>query len=149
MEKMKIIISLSFLSIFFSINLNTSAPTGDEYVIGEDGIKRIYVNVWGHVKKSGTYLVYEGVDIITLLSIAGGPLEGADLSKIEIISQNNGNTKTLNLEESINNNVNLDYEFKSYDTIHIKPTLQYYLLENSSVINTILQIINLAVALRN
>ena len=45
---------------------------------------RIYINIWCHVKYTGTYLVYEDIDITTLLSMAGGPLDGADLSNIKV-----------------------------------------------------------------
>lgn len=57
------------------------------YITGEDGIARMYVNVWGQVNKPGTHLVYDGMDIVTLLSIAGGPKQGAGLSKIKLVRE--------------------------------------------------------------
>ena len=53
--------------------------------------------MWGHVKYPGTYLVYEDIDMATLLSMAGGPLDGAKLSKIKIMSQDNS-VKDINFE---------------------------------------------------
>ena len=39
---------------------NTQMPISSaDYITGEDGIVRMYVNVWGHVKNPGTYLVYD------------------------------------------------------------------------------------------
>ena len=124
-------------------------PTGEEYITGEDGIKRIYVNVWGHVKNPGPYLVYEDIDIITLLSVAGGPLDGANLSKVKIISQSDSETSIVNLDNIINSNENNQINFKPYDTVVIKPTLGYYVLNNASAINMFLQVLNLGVTLQN
>ena len=58
-----------------------------EYIASDDGTLLMYVNIWGHVKNPGTYLVYEGIDLLTLLSLAGGPSSGAQLRKIEIIQE--------------------------------------------------------------
>ena len=58
MAKIKIYIILIILSLVFPIKENQyEIPSGEDYIIGEDGIKRIYVNIWGHVKHPGTYLV--------------------------------------------------------------------------------------------
>ena len=48
--------------------------TGEDYITGEDGVPRMSINVWGHVKYPGTYLVYDGIDLLTCLSMAGGPV---------------------------------------------------------------------------
>ena len=44
--------------------------TGEDYITGEDGVPRMSVNVWGHVKYPGTYLVYDGIDLLNLISLA-------------------------------------------------------------------------------
>ena len=59
---------------------------GQDYIASDDGSLLMYVNIWGHVKAPGTYLVYEGIDLMTLISLAGGPLPGANLSKIRLIN---------------------------------------------------------------
>ena len=79
------IIVLFLLSIAFS-NQNSNKY---EYISGEDGIIRFRVNVIGHVKSPGSYLVYDGCDLITALSYAGGPLEGSKLDEVMIYSQTN------------------------------------------------------------
>ena len=43
----------------------------------------MYINVIGHVKVPGTFMIYEGTDILTILSAAGGLLPGAKLNKIK------------------------------------------------------------------
>ena len=57
----------------------SNPPLIRQFITGEDGIKRIYINVWGHVKNPGNHLVFDGIDLPTLLSVVGGPLSGANL----------------------------------------------------------------------
>ena len=82
---------LTFI-IIFSIIGNISGQTkigasssyprsGERYITDEDGVIIMWVNVWGQVNKPGSYLVYDGVDLATLLSITGGPKSGANLKK--------------------------------------------------------------------
>ena len=148
MEKIKFVIFIMFLSVLMPMNYDFSkSPTGEDYITGEDGIKRIYVNIWGHVKNPGPYLVYENIDIITLLSIAGGPLDGADFSKVKIISKNS-DAKFIDIDEIINSNKYSEVKFDPYDTIVLRPTSKYYILNNASAINSILQIVNIIIALQ-
>ena len=121
---------------------STSFLTGEDYITGEDGVPRMSINVWGHVKYPGTYLVYDGIDILTGLSLAGGPMKGANLSSISIVSRN-GKTQTINLKNILENNNFSDIELKPHDTIYIDETLGNYLLARSNVINILLQITNL------
>ena len=115
--------------------------TGEDYITGEDGVPRMSVNIWGHVKYPGTYLVYDGIDLLTCLSMAGGPLKGAKLSDISIISQDGSSVK-VDLEDLTKSN-QLSTNLKPYDTIYIDETLGNYLLARSNVINILLQITNL------
>ena len=109
MEKVKIYYFIIFLSFLIPVKEDSyNIPTGEDYIVGEDGIKRMYVNIWGHVKDPGTYLVYEGVDITTLLSMAGGPLDGADLSKIQIIAKEDRSSKIININDRVRDIVVLD-----------------------------------------
>jgi len=113
--------------------------TGEDYITGEDGVPRMGINVWGHVKYPGTYLVYDGIDLLTCLSLAGGPMKGAKISDVSIISKD-GLVRSVDLEdlEGIAK-ITLD----PYDTIYIDETLGNYLLARSNVINILLQITNL------
>ena len=131
-----------------SLNNDFNIPTGENFITGEDGIKRMYVNVWGHVKYPGTYLVYEDIDILTLLSIAGGPLDGAKLSSIKIMSKDN-NSRDINLENMLATNKNFEFKFKPYDTINIQPTFGFYVRDNAYVLNVFLQLITLGVTINN
>ena len=44
----------------------------------------MYVNIWCHVSQPGHVLVYEGIDMATLLSYVGGPMSGADLKNVKL-----------------------------------------------------------------
>jgi polysaccharide export outer membrane protein len=53
---------------------------------GQDtGKLKINTYVWGQIQKPGLYLVPDDTDLLTLLSLAGGPTEDAKLSKVRII----------------------------------------------------------------
>ena len=60
-------------------------PRGAQYYLGTDDQLLIKVNVWGFVAKPGQYLVPSGTDLVSLISFAGGPIEGGKLSKVKII----------------------------------------------------------------
>ena len=149
MEKIKFIIFVFFLSVSFSSVQSSNIPTGEDYITGEDGIKRMYVNIWGHIKNPGPYLVYEDIDLITLLSIAGGPLDGANLSKIKLISQVDNKVTFFNFNQITESGLYNEIDFSPYDTIVIDPTLKYYVLNNASAINMVLQLINLGITISN
>ena len=50
--------------------------SNEDYITGEDGVIRMYVNVIGHVKNPGIYLVYDEIDCMSIMSYAGGFLPG-------------------------------------------------------------------------
>ena len=143
-----VVILFSYSSIYGQFNYRPNQIgisiqlTGEDYISGEDGVPRMSVNVWGHVKYPGTYLVYDGIDLLTCLSMAGGPMTGANLSQVSIISKN-GQSKQINLKEMITNSNSSSIKLNPHDTIHIDETLGNYLLARSNVINILLQITNL------
>ena len=153
MKVSRLIYASIFLMIFLSTFLiaqsnykpanNSSAMlTGEDYITGEDGIPRMNINILGHIKYPGTYLVYDGIDVLTCLAMAGGPMTGAKLSKISIISKD-GQSQDINLTKIMNANNVSSVVLKPYDSIYIEETLGNYLLARSNVINILLQITNL------
>ena len=148
---------LLFLGLVFSMSSLNYKPgqignlyqlTGEDYITGEDGVPRMNINILGHVKYPGTYLVYDGIDLLTCISMAGGPLKGAKLSKISIISKEGSSTK-INLNNLINEESNKYLPLKPYDTINIDETFSNYLFSRSNIINTLLQITNLILIANN
>ena len=116
--------------------------TGEEYVMGVDGIPRITLNVWGHVKYPGTYLMYDGIDLLTALSMAGGPLKGAKTTEIKIISKD-GESQIINLDEVLEQKTVSSIILKPHDTIYMDETFGSYILSRGNVVNVIIQITNL------
>lgn len=94
----KVIVILLIVYILFCPGLNltwaqqegeskaTSGNTGLNYYLapGPDNQLLIKVNVWGEVLKPGLVEVPDNTDLLTLISVAGGPTENAKLSKVKI-----------------------------------------------------------------
>lgn len=99
MKKMRRIISLFLLAYlgFFQLsglvwaqeekNAESQRNTGMDYYLspGADNQLLIKVNVWGEVSKPGIVEVPDNTDLLSLLSMAGGPTENAKLSKVKIV----------------------------------------------------------------
>ncbi len=130
-------------------NNNVLMPTGDQkYITSQDGTIRMFVNVWGQVNRPGTHLVYEDINILNLLSICGGPKEGANLSKIKIIRENpdstGSNIKILNVENFLEKGSREDLiRLKPYDTVIIPESVPHLLFSNLNLLNTTLHLITL------
>jgi polysaccharide export outer membrane protein len=60
----------------------------------------ISVNVWGAVEKPGSQYVPDGSDLISVLSAAGGPTEGAKLTQVRLVRNFDG--EKFNLEIDVN-----------------------------------------------
>jgi len=144
------IIGIIFISILISqsnlVNRLEQIPnqlsfSSEPYVTGDDGIVRMYVNIIGHVKKPGTYLVYEGIDILSILALAGGPLPGAKLKNVRQF--NNNEVTLLNLHNYLETGKDIDFILYPHNTIYIEQSLGSYLFSNSSIINSTLQVLNI------
>ena len=120
--------------------------TGEDYITGEDGVPRMSINIWGHVSNPGAYLVYDGIDILTCLSMAGGPLKGANLSNVSIISED-GTSISVDLSKLLEGEESISLKLKPYDTVYINQTFTNYILLRTGIINTILQLTNLLVTI--
>lgn len=58
---------------------------GAQYLIGKEDELLIKVNIWGFVRMPGQYLVPSDTDLISLISYAGGPVEGAETKKVKLV----------------------------------------------------------------
>lgn len=87
------ILIFNFASNSFAQNNSNSGSfnRGSQYYLGDKDEILMNVNVWGYVSKPGQYLVPRHTDLITLISFAGGPREGANLNKVIIIREDTGN----------------------------------------------------------
>ena len=92
------------------------------------------VNIIGHVKNPGSYLIYEDADLFSILARAGGPLPGA---KSEIMLYQSSSESTLILGD------NGVFSLKPNDTIYVKENVVSYLFSKSTIINSILAVLNI------
>ena len=56
-----------------------------QYYLGMGDELLVPVNIWGFILKPGQYMVPNRTDLISLLSFAGGPSEGAKISNVKIV----------------------------------------------------------------
>ncbi len=83
--------------LLFSLFLNSVSGFGQDrqqlpihsraaqYHLGDKDQILMSVNIWGYVAKPGQYVVPRNTDLISLISFAGGPKEGANLSRVRIV----------------------------------------------------------------
>ena len=144
----KLILILLFSCGYSSSHVSNSPSlvhiSDQDYITGEDGIIRMYVNVIGHVNKPGSYLVYDGIDLVTLLSLAGGPARGANLKKITIF---NGQLHTVNFNHLIKNNVKSEILISPKTTVFVEESTVSRMFNGTNLISSILQLLNIAVTI--
>lgn len=56
-----------------------------QYYLGMEDELLVPVNIWGFVQKPGQYMVPNNTDLVSLVSFAGGPSEGAKISNVRIV----------------------------------------------------------------
>ena len=138
-----ILILISF--IISSPSINNRLISNEKYITGDDGVIRMYINVMGHVESPGLYLVYDEIDIITVLSIAGGYKNGANLNNITIYRED-GIKEVFSLE-SVLNNTNNKITLNPHDTVYIKQKSMSKIFNSSNIPTIILSILNLALTI--
>ena len=153
MKKFMILIILNYLNIVLAQETGVNSRneyqiSSERYITDSNGNIRMNVNVWGHIGQPGNHLVFEGIDIVTLLSMVGGPMNGANLDKIKIIrevpEENGQLIFTLNFNEFINTGDRSNFiKIKPNDTIIIPQKFSSLLMSSASGINTILSLITL------
>tara|TARA_B110000438_G_C15315719_1_gene437318 strand:- start:2 stop:325 length:324 start_codon:yes stop_codon:yes gene_type:complete len=107
----------------------------------------MYVNVIGHVKNPGSFLIYENMDILSIISAAGGTLPGAKLYAL-IVYRKNSEMMEIDLESYLKSGSDIDIIFKPNDTIYIKQSFSSYVLSKATLLNTLLSIINIYIVLK-
>ena len=143
-----IIIPLFFMCFLYA-NVHNQLISNNDYITGEDGVVRIYVNVVGNVKNPGIYLVYDGIDIMSMLSVSGGFLPGSNLSKIAIFTKD-GERKNVNLKSAMNN-TGKDFhsliKLKPNDTIYVKETTLSAIFRSSNLPSIFLSFLNIVITI--
>ncbi|PKN79682.1 MAG: hypothetical protein CVU48_04590 [Candidatus Cloacimonetes bacterium HGW-Cloacimonetes-1] len=100
----RILIILFVIGITLSLcgqDASSFVPTSNISAYSFDGVRsgveklKINVYIWGQVYKPGLYVVPDDTDLLTLISLAGGPREDAKLSKVRIIRPTNIGERVL------------------------------------------------------
>lgn len=106
---------------------NSSAYMYSGTITGAEQLK-IYAYIWGQVRKPGLYIVPDDTDLLTILSLAGGPTETAKLSQVKIIRPTAGKDKVflVNLKKYMETgNEKIIPVLKPGDTIIVSGTVFY------------------------
>ena len=125
--------------------------------MGDKDQLRIYTQIWGQVRKPGFYLLPDDTDLLTLLSLAGGPTEDAKLSKIRIVrpSQDNGQGEVIwvNMKKYLDTgNYDIIPMLKAGDTVVVSGTVFYGMVQVADFVAkfaTVLSIYNLYLTIQN
>ena len=131
-----------------SDNINFQPSTGARYVSSEDGVLRMYVNIWGHVAGPGRILVDDGIDLATLLSLTGGPNKGANMKNVRVYHEypdNNGNVvNIIDFTEFLNTGDRTNFiTIQPNDTFIIQQTVLSYIIDEIGTINTLMSLVNI------
>ena len=129
-------------------NIEPYKISSKRYVTDESGNILMQVNVWGHVNKPGNHLVYDGIDLATLLSVVGGPMKGADLETVhlyrEVPDENGQIAYEINLKDFYHTGDRGNFlPIKPNDTLVFYQTKVSFVLSYAGTLNTILSILNL------
>lgn len=132
-----------------STGSSSSYPrSGERYITDENGIIKMWVNVWGQVNHPGSHLVYDGIDLATLLSITGGPKAGANLKKIRLFRElpdaNGQLSLSIDLKKFLKSGDRGDFtRVLPNDTFVIPQSFSSYIISNLNIVNTLLNFYNL------
>ena len=124
----------------------TYPRSGEKYITDQFGVIRMYVNIWGHVNQPGSHLVYDGIDLVSFLSMTGGPKSGANMKKVKIYraepDENGKLIYEVDMDKFLKNGKRGNFiEVKPNDTIIIKQTLPSYITSNMGIVSTIMSIL--------
>ena len=156
MKKYRLLLALVFVGFLFGKEnqaVSDFQRSSERYTTDEKGNVTIFINVWGHVPNPGHIQVYEGIDLASLLSFVGGPINGADLKNIKLIREIAENEKVvhnINFESFIKSGDRSGFvKIKPNDTIIIPQTKFNYVIDQIGSINALLSLFNMYFLITN
>ena len=116
------------------------------YTTDDDGLIRLNVNILGHVAVPGAYMAYDGIDFLSVISMAGGYLSGANLKKISVYHAD-GSLTIINLEKELKTNNLSNFKIKPFDTIIIDQLILSKIFTASNLPSIILSFLNIVLTI--
>tara|TARA_A100001011_G_scaffold295638_2_gene308005 strand:+ start:386 stop:742 length:357 start_codon:yes stop_codon:yes gene_type:complete len=100
------------------------------------------VNVWGQVVTPGVHLIYDGTDFASLISIVGGPKEGANFKKLRLYRESPDKegqvVYNINFQDFILTGDRSNFiKIKPNDTIIVPQKFTFLLLKQVGTVNTL------------
>ena len=122
--------------------------SSERFFTDQSGTILMNVNVWGHVNLPGRHMVFDGIDLATLLSVVGGPKGGANLKNVRLFRETEDDkgklVYTLNLEKFLKTGDRSEFvKVMPNDTYIIPQTTSSYIMSQVGTLNTILSILNI------
>ena len=122
--------------------------SSERFFTDPNGTILMNVNVWGHVNLPGRHMVFDGIDLATLLSVVGGPKGGANLKNVRLFRETEDDkgklVYTLNLEKFLKTGDRSEFvKVMPNDTYIIPQTTSSYILSQVGTLNTILSVLNI------
>jgi hypothetical protein len=161
MKKIKYNLSLLMFGLLFAQNNIAEQPTfsdfqisSERYLTDDNGNIMMYVNIWGHVGSPGHHLVYEGIDLATLMSVVGGPRTGANMKKVRVYREIPDADGSLVYHIDLNNFINTGnrsnfIKIKPNDTIIVPQKISSYFLTQVGTVNTIFSLVTIYLQVQN
>ena len=122
--------------------------SSERFFTDNTGTILMNVNVWGHVNSPGRHMVFDGIDIATLLSVVGGPKSGAKLNKVKIFrevpDENEKLAYTINIAKFLKTGDRSEFiKIMPNDTFIIPQKPSSYMMQQVGTLNTLLSILNI------
>ena len=113
---------------------------------------KIKTYIWGQVRKPGLYIVPDNTDLLTLISLAGGPTEDAKLTKVKIVRPTTKGKKVIlvNLKKYMENgDSKMIPVLKPGDTVILSGTIYYAVRKGAQFLSNLAIVISVYTALKN
>ena len=136
------------LSIFKDFQMS------NERYMNSDGEIFIKVHIWGDIGSAGTIRVYDGIDMASLFSAAGGVSNTANLKKVRLYREkpdDNGQlTYIINFENFLKTGDRSNFiKIKPNDTIIVPKKVSMLFIEQIGTFNTFLSLITIYLQVAN
>jgi NADH:ubiquinone oxidoreductase subunit F (NADH-binding) len=112
---------------------------GAQYYIGDENQLIMKVNIWGRVEKPGQYFVPSDTDLITLISVAGGPADKSRIDNVRVVRVGSEGTEEVievNIKKYLKTGErSLIPDLKPEDTILVSGSMWY-------IFSTVVQVVS-------